>query len=197
MQTKDRHAHAMDCYFVTSKRCGALLQWISQVVTQTISRDLDDINAKVKEASYNLRAERVRLIKIKVWEVLGKDVDIAIGDFNTDAVVNLNLNDLAKTEGIDPRTMAQLNLSEEEMAALAAMNTLDEDMPALPSSKELFGEMMDALKTEYQTDSERYNKINEDNQKKMKQSLQDKLAMRRQRRARNYIEEKEKEEILT
>jgi hypothetical protein len=47
-----------------------------------------------------LRAERVRLIKIKVWEVLGKDVDIAIGDFNTDAVVNLNLNDLAKTEGI-------------------------------------------------------------------------------------------------
>lgn len=93
--------------------------------------------------------------------------------------------------------MAQLNLSEGEMAALAAMNTLDEDMPALPSSKELFGEMMDALKTEYQTDSERYNKINEDNQKKMKQSLQDKLAMRRQRRARNYIEEKEKEEILT
>ena len=37
-----------------------------QVVTQTISRDLEDINAKVKTASYNLRAERVNLIKIKV-----------------------------------------------------------------------------------------------------------------------------------
>ena len=69
-------------------------------MTQTISRDLDDINAKVKEASYNLRAERVRLIKLKVKEVLGKDVDVKIGEFNTDAVVNLNLNDLAKTEGI-------------------------------------------------------------------------------------------------
>ena len=71
-----------------------------QVVTQTISRDLEDINAKVKTASYNLRAERVKLIKIKVKEVLGKDVDCAIGEFNTDAVVNLNLNDLAKTDGI-------------------------------------------------------------------------------------------------
>ena len=28
---KERHAHAMECYFVTSRRCGALLQWITQV----------------------------------------------------------------------------------------------------------------------------------------------------------------------
>ena len=42
----------------------------------------------------------MKLIKIKVKEVLGKDVDCAIGDFNTDAVVNLNFNDLAKSEGI-------------------------------------------------------------------------------------------------
>lgn len=32
MQTKDRHAHAMECYYVTSRRCGALLQWITQVL---------------------------------------------------------------------------------------------------------------------------------------------------------------------
>ena len=31
MQTKERHGHAMECYFVTSRRCGALLQWITQV----------------------------------------------------------------------------------------------------------------------------------------------------------------------
>ena len=28
---KERHAHAMECYFVTSRRCGALLQWVTQV----------------------------------------------------------------------------------------------------------------------------------------------------------------------
>ena len=71
-----------------------------QVVNQTIARDLDDINGKVKEASKNLRAERVKLIKAKVKEVLGKDVDIDVKDVNTDVIVNLNLNALAKTEGI-------------------------------------------------------------------------------------------------
>ena len=84
---------------------------IWQVVTQTISRDLEDINAKVKTASYNLRAERVKLIKIKVKEILGKDVDCAIGEFNTDAVVNLNLNDLAKTDGIVSKNLLYIFLS--------------------------------------------------------------------------------------
>ena len=61
---------------------------------------MDDINGKVKEASKNLRAERVKLIKAKVKEVRGKDVDIDVKDVNTDVIVNLNLNALAKTEGI-------------------------------------------------------------------------------------------------
>ena len=61
---------------------------------------MDDINSKVKEASKNLRGERVKLIKAKVKEVLGKDVDIDVKDVNTDVIVNLNLNALAKTEGI-------------------------------------------------------------------------------------------------
>ncbi len=69
-------------------------------MSQTITRDLDDINAKVKEASMSLRKERVRLIRIKVKEVLGKDVDIPVNEVNTDVTVDLNLNDLAKTEGI-------------------------------------------------------------------------------------------------
>ena len=77
-----------------------MLQWLNQVVTDTISRDLDDINLKVKNASRNLRNERVILIKAKAKEVLGKDVDIAIADVNTDVTVHLNTNDLARTEGI-------------------------------------------------------------------------------------------------
>jgi hypothetical protein len=56
-----------------------------------------------------------------------------------------------------------------------------------------FAEIMATLKNEYKTDSDRYNKINQTAQKKMQKSLQDKLAMRRQRRARRNIEETEKE----
>ena len=77
-----------------------LLSLFFKVVTQTISKDLEDINAKVKGSAMGLRRERVRLIKDKVKEVLGKDVDIAVTDVNTDVEVNLNLNDLALTEGI-------------------------------------------------------------------------------------------------
>ena len=55
---------------------------------------------KVSEASKNLRIERVRLIKLKVKEVLGKDVHISIKDVNTDVKVEPNRNDLHTTAGI-------------------------------------------------------------------------------------------------
>ena len=67
---------------------------------QTIEKDLKDINLRVSDASKNLRIERVRLIKQKVKEVLGKDVNISIKDVNTDVKVQPNLNDLHTTAGI-------------------------------------------------------------------------------------------------
>ena len=39
------------------------------MVTQTITRDLSDINARVKEAATDLRRERVRLISERVKQV--------------------------------------------------------------------------------------------------------------------------------
>ena len=72
----------------------------NQVLHQTIEKDLKDINSRVSEASKNLRIERVRLIKLKVKEVLGKDVHISIKDVNTDVKVQPNLNDLHTTAGI-------------------------------------------------------------------------------------------------
>merc|ERR1711936_339477 len=76
MQTPERHQHALDCYTTTNKRCGALLQWINQVVNNTIAKDLDDINKKVKDASMGLRRERIRLIKIKAKEITGQDIEL-------------------------------------------------------------------------------------------------------------------------
>ena len=79
-----------------------MLCFFFQVVTQTISFDLSDINAKVKQASLDLRKERVMLIKAKIKEVLGKEVDLSedASNVNTDLNVQLNLNDLARTDGI-------------------------------------------------------------------------------------------------
>ena len=84
-----------------------------------------------------------------------------------------------------------MNLTDEELAQLAALNS-EEELAPLPSNQDLFGEKMEALKNEYQSDAERLEKNIEENKNKVESSLQDKLASRRQRRARKNIEEKEK-----
>merc|ERR1712218_188734 len=89
MQTPERHQHALDCYSTTAKRCGALLQWINQVVNNTIAKDLDDINKKVKDASMGLRRERIRLIKIKAKEITGQDIELEAADIDTDVNVEV------------------------------------------------------------------------------------------------------------
>ena len=71
-----------------------------QVVNNTIAKDLEDINKKVKDASLGLRKERVRLIKIKAKEITGEDIELEAADIDTDVNVEVNLNDLARTEGI-------------------------------------------------------------------------------------------------
>ena len=91
----------------------------------------------------------------------------------------------------DPKTLQELNLSEEELAALAALNNGDELAPP-PSTDQLFGEQMEAIKKEYEDDNERYQKLLEKDKAEMNRKLEDKLAARRQRRARKNLEEKEK-----
>ena len=88
-----------------------------------------------------------------------------------------------------------MNLSDEELAQLAALNGEDELAP-LPSNEDLFGEKMEALKNEYQSDAERHKQNLAENKNKVESSLQDKLAARRQKRARKNIEEKEKSVLV-
>ena len=89
----------------------------SQVVHSTIKTDLEDINAKVHQAATDLRKERIRLIKvsfgvlyykneklfsdqIKAKEITGEDIEIDVGEIDTDVIVDVNINELARTEGI-------------------------------------------------------------------------------------------------
>ena len=70
------------------------------MVHSTIAKDLENSNAKVHEAATDLRRERIRLIKHKAKEITGEDIDIEIGEINTDVKVGVNVNELARTEGI-------------------------------------------------------------------------------------------------
>ena len=52
------------------------------------------------EAATDLRRERIRLIKLKAKEITGEDIDIDVGEIDTDVKVGVNINELARTEGI-------------------------------------------------------------------------------------------------
>jgi len=186
MQTPERHQHALDCYSTTAKRCGALLQWINQVVNNTIAKDLDDINKKVKDASMGLRRERIRLIKIKAKEITGQDIELEAADIDTDVNVEVNLNELARTEGIDPSLLATLT-----PAQLAAINSIsDDDLAPPPSEEDIFGKT-EALKQQFAEDNDRIAQQMAENEARVKNNMAAKLAERRQRRARMNLEERE------
>ena len=40
------------------------------------------------------------MLQLKAKELTGEDIDISVADIDTDVNVELNLNDLARTEGI-------------------------------------------------------------------------------------------------
>ena len=55
---------------------------------------------KVREAFKALREERVKLIREKAKEVLGRDVEISLKDVDTDVNVKPDFNQLVTTNGI-------------------------------------------------------------------------------------------------
>lgn len=162
---------------------------VLQVLYQTIEKDLKDINLRVREASKNLRIERVHLIKLKVKEVLGKDVNISIKDVNTDVKVQPNLNDLHTTDGIGHPGLLS-TMSEEELKKLLLV---DDELAPPPSNSDIFGERLQALTNDLQEDQKRLQQQEEETHGKVKNHLQEKLQARRKRRARVNLEQKEAE----
>lgn len=75
MATPERYAHALTCYTATHKRIAALRQWLTQVISSTIARDLLEVQESCKLKTTELRNERIRLIRTKIQEVTGIPID--------------------------------------------------------------------------------------------------------------------------
>lgn len=75
MQTPERHEHALNCYQTTYKRAGALRQWLEQVLNSTIARDLQELTEECKARASELRTERIKLIRKRIKEITGQDID--------------------------------------------------------------------------------------------------------------------------
>ena len=75
MQSPERHKHALNCYQTTYKRAGALRQWLEQVLNSTIAKDLHELTEECKARASELRAERIRLIRKRIKEITGNDIN--------------------------------------------------------------------------------------------------------------------------
>ena len=53
-----------------------LLQWVDRVVAETISKDLAEVKQQFHDKSYELKEERMNLIKSKVKEKLGVELEV-------------------------------------------------------------------------------------------------------------------------
>ena len=51
---------------------------MSQVINNTILKDLDKASLDVSTKEKELRAERLRLIKLKIKKQLGEDIDLNV-----------------------------------------------------------------------------------------------------------------------
>jgi hypothetical protein len=187
MQSPERHAHAEQCYVTTHQRAAALLQWFDQVLNTQILKDLGDVNEAVKEKTLDLRRERINLIKAKVEELWGKplDVDLEAGLMNDNGVSNvaalpmLNTSEVARLDSAAPDI---------DRSALPAV---EGELAPMPSKNELFGKV-EAISQQHREELEKYKAEQEQSLMRMNDSLQEKLAARRQRRAKMRLEQHEK-----
>ncbi|CAG0924700.1 unnamed protein product [Notodromas monacha] len=67
-EERDRATHAADVYVTIHHRSLALSQWLKQAIEAYFTKDLHQINDRIKTKTLALRRERVYLIKAKVSE---------------------------------------------------------------------------------------------------------------------------------
>ncbi|XP_055927191.1 paramyosin-like [Argiope bruennichi] len=195
MQTPERYEHALNCYHTTYRRSGALRQWFDQVLNTTISKDLAEITEESKAKAQELRQERIHLIKQKVKEITGKDVDFDARSLDTEA------EDLAADEQVAKLFEAE-RLEGKSQNFLTANSTLPpaptpvpvSDLAPMPTNEEIFGKI-DELRKKHAVEMADFEKAQTINKARTTQGLQEKLQARRSRRSRMQNHEREIEAL--
>jgi len=194
MQTNERHTHAFQCYNTTHRRAAALLQWFDHVIKNTITKDYDKGHADVDSTTKALRKERLRLIKEKVKESTGKDVnikgemDLGRDDDLEPELANIMEADRVSQSGDLPQGDGGQQLAASNDPAAPTPMPLNELAPA-PNQDDIFGDI-DELKKQHEKEMEEFNKAQDVNKARMEQGLQEKLRARRSRKQRLDAQEK-------
>ncbi|GFQ66527.1 uncharacterized protein TNCT_386131 [Trichonephila clavata] len=191
MQTPERYEHALNCYHTTYRRSGALRQWFDQVLNTTISKDLAEMTEESKSKAQELRQERIHLIKSKVKEITGKDVDLDAGSLDTEAedlAADEQVAKLFEVERLDGKNQNFLTANSAVPPAPTPVPV--SDLAPMPTNEEIFGKI-DELRKKHAVEMADFEKAQTINKARTTQGLQEKLQARRSRRSRMQNHERE------
>jgi len=177
------------------QKASSLLRWFEQVLNTTIMQDLEAINRQVRETTLALRDERVRIIKHKVREIWGTDVEIEIEE---ETPTGQKPRELTDAELVQP-DQAML---EEYLGRMTPVDYDGADGQPQQSSEELFGKSyeefkqeLDNMRDEHETEMGLFLQDQDRQAAKVRNDLKAKLEARRQYRAMRNIESKQKAQL--
>ncbi|KAG8177962.1 hypothetical protein JTE90_014705 [Oedothorax gibbosus] len=167
----------------------------SQVLNTTIAKDLAQVSQESNDKAQELRQERIRLIRLKVKEITGKEVDADARSLDTEA------DDLAADEQV-ARLFEADRLDGKNSNLLTANSSLPpaptpvpvSDLAPIPTNEEIFGKI-DELRKKHAVEMADFEKAQTINKARTTQGLQEKLQARRSRRSRMQNHEREIEEL--
>ncbi|GFY60603.1 uncharacterized protein TNIN_369181 [Trichonephila inaurata madagascariensis] len=168
-----------------------------QVLNTTISKDLAEITEESKSKAQELRQERIHLIKSKVKEITGKDVDLDAGSLDTEAedlAADEQVAKLFEAEKLDGKNPNFLTANSAVPPAPTPVPV--SDLAPMPTNEEIFGKI-DELRKKHAVEMADFEKAQTINKARTTQGLQEKLQARRSRRSRMQNHEREIEALQT
>ncbi|XP_043211182.1 uncharacterized protein LOC122375753 [Amphibalanus amphitrite] len=176
-------------------KASSLLRWFEQVLNTTIMQDLNAINRRVRLTTQALKEERIRLIKQKVHEIWGDDVEIEIEEDKTPDEQHIAV-DLNSITDVSDKDLEQLN---DEYMGLD-----DIDIGQMPTSEEIFGKSyeefkqeLDNMREKHETEMSVFLREQDRQAARTRGDLQAKLEARRKQRALRSLENKQRHALAT
>ncbi|XP_025018467.1 uncharacterized protein LOC107371824 isoform X2 [Tetranychus urticae] len=206
MQTRERHEHALFCYQTTYKRAASLKQWLEHVLTSTISRDLFEITEDCKARASELRNERTRLIRQRIKEITGNDLDYdgkgshelrdsgVDSEFDDTSTADEQIARIFESSRSERKGAKSLTPDPTRVPFVMPTPLPSADLAPTPQKEEIFGRI-ESLRNRYKKeimDLERNQKLN---QARVTQGLKEKLQARRSRRSRLQMHNRELEAL--
>ncbi|KAI6177510.1 hypothetical protein M3Y97_00915400 [Aphelenchoides bicaudatus] len=196
IQSNETLQKSLTVYQNTHTKVSSLIQWFDKVITETILKDLDKANTSVSKTQKALREERLNLMKRKVKEEMGRDLEIKYDtkfDIESDeellALEAEQVRDQKDLPGDDLKEILNLSQPEGRNPTPLPLSKL----APIPSKDTLFGNSSCDVKqklTELDDTRVSLQKRNVAMREKYESALQEKLRARQQNSRRSHGQRK-------